>query len=208
MWHVWVKSFRKKNNLTQDAAAEMLCVDVRTIRRWEAGAYPSGSHVKRFEHILMPAADHRLAANIKPLLQVTGDLMIAFDIHGRVLGQSIAHKAHMHSLWGDGGDVTGVMWFESKYVPENLKIGWHAVGRFEGRLKDGWVSLRTPFITERDGQIVNAGHADSTILRLADGPVILSVTRKNLDPVFIEQYVRPHVVSGVIAPDHYTTLDS
>ena len=29
MWHVWVKSFRQRNNLTQDAAADMLGIDVR-----------------------------------------------------------------------------------------------------------------------------------------------------------------------------------
>ena len=210
MWHVWMKSFRKRNNLTQEAAAHILCIDVRTIRRWEAGGYPSSTHVQKFEHILMPSQDHRLARNIKPLLEITGDIMVAFDENHRVIGQSRAHKALMRQLWGGDGDLTGVDWFHSKYMPPNLRRGTiEEVGVGPKGFKNGILSIRVPFLHEVDGQVVNGGRIDATYLQLADGNVIVSVTHRDVSPEFVDGYLRPWVSKKARdVPDGITTLDS
>ena len=176
--------------------AHVLGVDVRTIRRWEAGSTPSSTHVKKFQDILLPAPDHRLANNIKPLLEITSDIMIAFDQDYRVIGQSRAHRALMHQLWGED-DLRGVMWMESRYVSERVREG--VMKEFGGGRKmfaDGLVSVRMPFLHEADGHVINGGRIDATFLRLAEGNISLSVTHRDISPEYVDGYLRPWVGSG------------
>jgi transcriptional regulator with XRE-family HTH domain len=210
MWHVWVKAYRRKHGLTQERAASLLCIPTRTLQRWEAGAEPTAAHVEKFGETLMPSEDYRLAANIRPLLEITNELMLALDQNGRVVGQSKSHMAHLHSIWRDGGDATGLEWMASKYAPERIKFELDNYGGLKKCFNNGFVSFRVPFIDERPGVgLVNAGRSDNSFLRMADGNVVISITHKITDHTTIEEYLRPAVNVWKVweTPDAVTTLD-
>ena len=111
----------------------------------------------------MPAADHRLARNIKPLLDFTQEAMIAFDQNWKVLGQSKSHRAMISTIWGGDGDLRGVDWVRSKYMPDMIREGLlRDIGVGPTALNRGMLSTRVPFYQEVGGKIVNAGRTDGT----------------------------------------------
>jgi transcriptional regulator with XRE-family HTH domain len=96
MWHVWVKAYRERNELTQEAASVMLGVDPRTVRRWEAGQVtPTAQVRKRLSQLIVPSPAHELGAQLKPLLELSSDFILLFDQDLHVVAQSASHAAHM-----------------------------------------------------------------------------------------------------------------
>jgi transcriptional regulator with XRE-family HTH domain len=178
MWHVWVKAFRDRNDLTQDQAADMLGVDARTIRRWEAGtAEPTLATRTRLAHHIVPSPAHQLGEQLKSLLDLTSDFIMLFDQDLTVVAQSKSHQAHMALQYGHG-DMVGKDW--RRYMPATFDKFLADLGGPRGMVTNGFVSIRSGFLRqagEKGGAIASAGLSDHTLLRLPEGIAHISVTR-------------------------------
>ncbi len=182
MWHVWVRAYRERNELTQEAASVMLGVDVRTIRRWEAGAaQPTATARKRLSQVLVPSPAHELGAQLKTLLEMSSDFIMLFDQDLHVVAQSTSHALHMHRQYGMASMV-GQDW--RRYMPAAFDATVADMGGPRGMIKNGFVSIRASFVRqagEKGGAVTSGGLSDHSLLRLDGGVAHISIT-KSLHP--------------------------
>jgi transcriptional regulator with XRE-family HTH domain len=182
MWHVWVKAYRVRNELTQEQAATMLGVDPRTVRHWEAGAVePSAAVRQRLSQILVPSPAHALGAQLRTLLEMSSDFIMLFDENLHVVAQSASHARHMYRQYGMASMV-GQDW--RRYMPAAFDAYVTDMGGPRGMVSNGFVSIRASFVRqpgEKGGAAASAGVSDHTLLRLADGVAHISIT-KSLHP--------------------------
>jgi hypothetical protein len=156
----------------------MLFVDTRTVRRWEAGQEPTRAARERLSATLAPSPAHLMGDFLVELLKTSPDYIMLLDSDLRVVANSQSHKRFMqqhHNV----DDIVGLSW--QKYVPRSYAEWLEARGGTRGMLEDGFVSRRSPYIyTPKVGseKLPSAGYADHTLLRLASGPVHLTVTRE------------------------------
>jgi transcriptional regulator with XRE-family HTH domain len=179
MWHVWVKTFRDRHGMSQEAAAEMLGVDARTVRRWEAEVVtPRPETVARLRDLLIPSPAHQMGTMLKSLLELSSDYIILLDARFKVVANSQAHQDFMwqhHKVQS----IVGLDW--QKWQPAHYTKWLIEQGGTKGLAEQGCVSRRNPYIYDplpsknKSGQ---AGINDHSLMRLPDGLVHLSVTRR------------------------------
>jgi transcriptional regulator with XRE-family HTH domain len=178
MWSNWTRTFRAAHSLTQEGAAAMLGVDPRTVRRWEAGQEPTKAARERLSAMLAPSPAHLMGDFLVELLKTSTDYIMLLDNDLRVIANSQSHKRFMQLHHGID-DAVGLSW--QKYVPKTYAEWLETRGSTRGMLEDGFVSRRVPYIyTPKVGseKRPSAGFADHTLLRLASGPVHMTVTRE------------------------------
>jgi transcriptional regulator with XRE-family HTH domain len=178
MWANWTKTFRETHALTQEAAAAMLGVDARTVRRWEAGQEPTKAARERLGAMLAPSPAHLMGDFLVELLKTSSDYIMVLGHDLNVLANSQSHQRFMKQHHGVD-NVIGVSW--QKYVPRSYAEWLDSRGGTRGMLEDGFVSRRVPYIyTPKAGsnKQASAGFADHTLMRLASGPVHMTVTRE------------------------------
>jgi transcriptional regulator with XRE-family HTH domain len=96
MWHVWVKTYRDRHGMSQEAAAAMLGVDARTVRRWESEeVVPRPETIDRLRDILIPSPAHQMGDMLKSLLELSSDYIILLDANYKVVANSRSHQEFM-----------------------------------------------------------------------------------------------------------------
>jgi transcriptional regulator with XRE-family HTH domain len=178
MWSHWIRTFRETHALTQEGAAAMLGVDPRTVRRWEAGQEPTKAARERLSAKLAPSPAHLMGDFLVELLKTSSDYIMLLDSDLNVLANSRSHQRFMQEHHGIH-DLIGVSW--RKYVPRSYAEWLEVRGGTRGMLEDFFVSRRVPYIytpkADSDKK-PSAGFADHTLMRLASGPVHMTVTRE------------------------------
>jgi transcriptional regulator with XRE-family HTH domain len=172
MWSNWTRNFRATHSLTQEDAAAMLGVDPRTVRRWE----PARAARERLSGIPAPSSAHLMGAFLVESLKTTTGCIMLLDSDLRVIANSNSHRRFMREHHGVD-DLIGKSW--RSYVPRSYTEWLEVRGQTRGMLEDGFVSRRVPYnYTPKAGSEKrgSSGFADHTLMRLASGPVHLTVT--------------------------------
>ena len=134
-----VRVFRRENGLTQEHAATLFDVDVRSIRRWEAGASLPAEVQARIR------ADNRLTERMVEgaiaIVRHSVGMMVLLDDELVVIENSSPHKQRMGELFGI--DIVGHDWH--RYMtPETLN--WlRAHGGVEGVRARGFIHGAFPY---------------------------------------------------------------
>jgi transcriptional regulator with XRE-family HTH domain len=178
MWANWTKAFRVKHQLTQEGVADMLGVDPRTVRRWEAGQQPTKEARGRLESLIAPSPAHLMGDFLPVLLETSPDYIMLLDPEFKVLATSASHRRFMTAHHGIA-DVVGLSW--RRFVPHTYNDWIDSNGGTAGMLRNGFVSRRNPYsYTPKPGSGKQPSHgiADHTLLRLATGLVHMTVTKQ------------------------------
>jgi transcriptional regulator with XRE-family HTH domain len=126
-WASEIRSFRRRNGLTQEALGEKVGVSGATVSKWETGReQPSLASQIALRRVAAPAPTLG-ALGLLDIIDATGDIAVLMDRHYRMVRASAAHR---NLLRYDLSDIAGVkfpMWTEAMFAtmePIGGPQGW------------------------------------------------------------------------------------
>lgn len=103
MWAARVRAYRNRTGLSQERLAEMFGVDVRTVRRWEAGATrPTASVRKRLEIAPVPIMQNPSVTGFAQIVRAATGFVSLLDENHALLAWSESFRTRMERANGPG----------------------------------------------------------------------------------------------------------
>jgi transcriptional regulator with XRE-family HTH domain len=151
-WAQRVRSYRSKSQLTQEALADLFGVDVRSVRRWEAGsARPSAAvRSKLVRAPVQPIAVTSLAG-FSSMIETSSAFSVLLDYDHNVITCSPSYEARMQRVLGP--DWRSVPMFERFYRPisEQVQAACDRHGGLDRMMRQGLSSMTHDFVLQRNG---------------------------------------------------------
>jgi transcriptional regulator with XRE-family HTH domain len=197
-WAERILAYRKRSKISQEKAAQLFGVDVRTIRRWEAGkAAPTILVQAKLSATPVPLIKNPTYQGLVQLVETSPNFALLFDRDLIVLANSPSHKEHMLKQYGV--DVVGSDW--RRYCPALFQDIIDKHGGRHRMLADGFSSLSADFFRpagERGGSISYSGRGTHTSLRILPDTVIDLSVSVALPPEQVTNSVRVTYLDEII----------
>jgi transcriptional regulator with XRE-family HTH domain len=185
MWAKRVKLYRQKSGMPQEQLAEMFGVDVRSVRRWEAGtAMPSLAVRKKLLSAPVPAMASASVAGFAEIIRSSPKFTALLSDRHEIIAASASYEARMLRVHGpDWRDVPHLDRIKSP-VQEIITATCDAHGGLDKMMRNGLSSLTHDFTFERDGRMVSmrftsarlfVNHTDSVLIHASFGTDINDV---------------------------------
>jgi DNA-binding XRE family transcriptional regulator len=114
-WAADIRTFRKRNALTQDVLGEMVGVTGATVSKWETGREVPNLMSQKALRKLGGPAPNLAAIGLIDIIDTTNDIAVLMDRHYRLVRAS---QAHRDLLRYDLNDVAGLkfpMWTDAMF---------------------------------------------------------------------------------------------
>ncbi|NOU05523.1 MAG: hypothetical protein HOO99_05005 [Hyphomicrobiaceae bacterium] len=165
--------------MTQEEAAQHFNVDVRSVRRWEAGS-PLPEIVQTEIRQDSPLTE-RMLEGLFSIIRHSEGYMMLLDDELVVLENSPLHKKRMMDLFGI--DIVGQDW-HNYMTPEALS--WvQSEGGIQRMIEQGFVHSSVPYrrkLTTQHGEVEYAGMSHQASVWVGNGAHVCVMTFTNLKP--------------------------
>jgi transcriptional regulator with XRE-family HTH domain len=185
MWSERIKLYRQKTGMPQEQLAEMFGVDVRSVRRWEAGtAMPSLAVRKKLLSAPVPAMASASVSGFAEIIRTSNKFTALLSDQHEIIAASASYEGRMLRVHGpDWRDVPHLDRIKSP-VQDIITATCDTHGGLEKMMRNGLSSLTHDFTFERDGRTVSmrftsarlfVNHKDSVLIHTSFGTNINDV---------------------------------
>jgi transcriptional regulator with XRE-family HTH domain len=151
-WSERIRNYRRNSRLSQEALAELFGVDVRSVRRWEAGTSRPRDDVRaKLLRAPVPAVAQTTIDGLARIISTSSEFTVLLDDKFQVIASSASYDARMTRVHGP--DWRGVPLLDRFYKPvaEVIDTSVTRHGGLQKMMRNGLSAMTHDFVMDRDG---------------------------------------------------------